>query len=124
MSSIGFSDDPDSDGIPNGIERYFGTHPARLNIGLALVPGSQPPAFRHSRTPSPPATLAASFQWSVDLEHWHTSGSTAGGTTIHLEPDTLDDPGPLGDLIEVVPRIEGTSPRELFLRMNVEQTGE
>ncbi len=124
VTLTGFSEDPDDDGIPNGIERYFGSNPAEANAAFELVPGAVPPVFRHSRTLSPPADLLASYQWSTDLQNWHASGETAGGVTVHLDPATAEEPGPMGDLVEITPVISGTPQPTLFLRMLVERTSE
>jgi len=124
VTLTGFSDDPDDDGIPNGIERYFGTNPTEANAAFELVPGAVPPVFRHSRTLSPPADLVASYQWTTDLRNWHASGETAGGVTVHLDPVTAKEPGPMGDLVEIAPIIVGNSPPTLFLRMRVKRTSE
>ena len=123
VSLKGFGEDPDGDGIANGIERYMGTDPARANPGIEVVPGADRPTFRHSRTPSPPEDLVASYQWSTDLETWHAAGATVSGVTVRLEPAIAADPGTPGETVEIVPMIEGIQPPTLFLRLRVERTG-
>lgn len=49
----GFSDDPDLDGFPSGLEAWFGSNPGQFDPGLAVTPGiAQSLTFTHPRKAS------------------------------------------------------------------------
>ena len=61
----GLNDDPDKDGLPNGIENLLGSSPAAFNPGLSLVPGvGSSVVFQHSRSNTPAGDLVGSYEWS------------------------------------------------------------
>src|SRR5690606_16669851 len=82
----GFHDDPNGDGIANGLY-FFGADP--------MVPGRMPVvnvdedgtlSLYHSRNPS---TIDAFliYEWSSDLQHWHGSGEPDEfGVQVDLSP--------------------------------------
>lgn len=117
--NTGFSDDPDQDGIINGFECFFGTHPGQHSTGLSLMPGAPGAEFRHPVNPTSAADLAAHYEWSPDLAAWHGSGTTIQGVTVTLTPEPSSTiPGS----VEVVPMITGT-PSMLFYRIRLERLG-
>lgn len=112
-------DDPDHDGIPNGIENYLGTAPDVPGTGLALVSSSGGSlVFRHSRSNTPASDLTASYEWSADLVTWHGSGAADAGTTVTFAPVTITDTVALdNDTVEVTAAVTGTPKVKIFVRL-------
>jgi hypothetical protein len=117
----GFHDDPDGDGIPNGLENFFGTHPGEFSQGL--VAGRANPlagtfTFTHPQNASPPSELSASYRWSTDLAAFHLGGETSGGTTVNF---TTEANTPSPGFTRVTATVTGTLPDRQFF--DVEVTG-
>lgn len=120
----GFTQDADSDGIPNGVEHILGTSPAANTTGLYQV---TKPAnalkFRHSRSNSIGAGITHSYQWSTNLTNWHSSGQTnAGGTNVTIATTTITDTAaPSLDVIEVTATVNSGPNVKLFVRLAATQ---
>ncbi len=92
-----FGDDPDSDGLKNGIEAWFGTHPGQSSAGIANVATtsttsttSTTTTFSHPKNPSPPSGLNGSYEWSPNLTDWYPGGSgPGGGPSVSFVPVTV-----------------------------------
>jgi autotransporter-associated beta strand protein len=118
----GFSDDPDNDGLKNGVENFFGTAPDVSNPGI--VPGAATGntfTFTHPQNATPGSDVAAAYRWSKDLTTFNNSGVTdAAGTTVTLtaQPNT-----PVAGTTTVTATVTGTATPRLFLDLKVTLSG-
>jgi hypothetical protein len=108
----GFDDDPDLDGIPNGVENYFGTAPDTSSAGLvAGEPGGGSFAFSHPLSNAPAGDVTASYRWSTDLRSFHDDGaSDENGTTVSFSQAT-----PSAGTVGVNTTVTGTPVEKLFV---------
>ena len=111
--------DADGDGIDNGVENFFGTHPGEYSLGL--IAGTANPlagtfSFTHLQNPSPATDLTATYRWSIDLTTLHNNGATNAGTTVSFttEPNT-----PSPGFTRVTATATGTLPDRLFVDVKV-----
>jgi hypothetical protein len=115
-------DDPDGDGIDNGVENFFGTEPGVFSQGLVsgtVDTGTNTFTFTHPLNPTPAVDLTATYRWSTDLLAFYNDGAAngAGNTTV-----TFSDPTPAGDLFSVTATITGSViPDRLFVDVKVTQ---
>lgn len=111
----GLDDDPDGDGIPNGVEAWFGTNPGEHDIGLMIsATNGIVTTFTHPKNPTPPADLTGSYEWAPDLVTWYPGGSgPAEGPIITFLAETE------GELTTVTATANQAVPRT-FLRVRVE----
>ena len=110
-------DDPDGDGIKNGVENYFGTNPSTFTQGLAIgIKNGNTFTFTHPQNASPAADLTATYRWSADLATFHLGGVTSGGTTVNF---TTEANTPSPGLTRVTATALGTLPERLFVDVKV-----
>ena len=119
MAKAAVNQDPDGDGIDNGVENFFGTEPGVFSRGLVAgtVSGN---TFTHPLNANPASDLTATHRWSTDLENFHDDGVPHGAGTTTV---TFSDPTPAGGGLFSVPgTITGpVIPGKLFVAVKVTQ---
>jgi autotransporter-associated beta strand protein len=112
-------DDPDGDGIDNGVENFFGTHPGGFSQGL-LAEEANPLAgtftFVHPRNASPATDLTAIYRWSTDLATFHLDGEPGSGITVSF---IVEENTPAPGLTRVTATVSGPPPERLFFDVKV-----
>lgn len=115
----GFGDDPDGDGLANGLENYLGTDPGSTNQGLiASELTANALTFSHPINATPADDIASSYRWSTDLVTFHPSGATVNGIMV-----TFSQGIPSGGMMGVSADISGTVPDRIFVRLEVAEKG-
>ena len=109
-------DDPDNDGLLNGVEAWMGTHPGNPNPGVTQIePSGGVATFLHPANVSPPNDLSAQYMWSHDLANWYQSGSgPPAGPNVTIVTNTN------GATTTIIATPSQPTPR-LFLRLSVSQ---
>ncbi len=111
----GLDADADNDGIENGVENYFGTHPGSYSQGL--VAGSKNGntfTFTHPIGATLASDLEATYRWSKDLSTFTPSAAAYQGTTVTFTPGT-----PAGGFVTVTAAVTGTSLAKVFVDVEV-----
>jgi uncharacterized repeat protein (TIGR02543 family) len=89
----GFADDPDGDGLANGLEAWFGTHPGLFNAGLAgLSRNGNTITFTHPHNENAPGDVSGFYQWSPNLVDWYAGDGVVGpdgGPTLTITSETI-----------------------------------
>lgn len=112
----GFDDDADGDGIKNGLENFFGTHPAVSNEGITQVATSgSTVTFRHPQG-NPASDVTAAYRWSTDLATFHPNGAEIGNTIVTISPVST------AGVTTVTATVTGTAPSKLFLVLEAVKT--
>jgi methionine-rich copper-binding protein CopC len=110
-------DDPDGDGIDNGVENIFGTNPANFTRGISAgIKSGNAFTFTHPQNATPAADLSAVYRWSTDLTAFHLGGATIGGTTVTF---TTQANTPSPGFTRVTATATGPLPARLFFDVKV-----
>lgn len=116
----GFTDDPDGDGLKNGVENFFGSNPSAPNTGITEISKSgNTITFRHPQNPLLASDVTATYQWSTDLVTFHDDGAASGGTTVTFSPSEND---PISGITTVTVTVNGVVPERLFVVVSVVQS--
>lgn len=88
---MGLEDDPDKDGLTNGIEAWLGTDPGQANQFVTSLSSTDTTVVLvHPRNASSPVDLTGSYEWSPNLSDWYASGTgPAGGMTVTCVANTV-----------------------------------
>ena len=107
-------DDPDGDGIPNGLEAWFGTHPGTFNTGLVLsATDGATITLTHPHNENPPSDQSGFYEWSPNLADWYLGDGMDGpsvGPSVSIAPNPSGATATTSELMET-----------LFLRLGVIQ---
>jgi hypothetical protein len=116
----GLGDDSDGDGLPNGIENFFGTAPDAFSEGLVFDPTNGPALiFTHPQNATPADDLTAAYRWSTDLITFHPGGVFDGdGTRVDFSPQPNT---PASGITTVTATLTGTPTDQLFVIIEVAQ---
>jgi len=116
---IGFTADPDGDGISNGVEALIGGDPSVAGVfgTTELVKTGNTFSFLYPQNRDLPTGLSAGYEWSTDMVTWNVSGATQGGVTVMLADDVWTDTGSGPITYQVVATVTAGTPAKLFVRV-------
>jgi hypothetical protein len=112
----GFNDDPDGDGIANGLENVFGTNPSVSNASINFL-GKVGDflTFQHPQTSTLASDISFEYVWTTDLLTWNADGAEVGGTTVTFA--TFTD----NNITDGFAQVTGTIPDKVFISVRATQ---
>jgi lysophospholipase L1-like esterase len=115
-----FNDDPDADGLANGIEHVFGSNPNSRSVGITEVSATASSlTFRHPLNPNLAGNVDYDYQWSTNLVDWLPGGQTnSAGTRVTV----TSSPPDTNDMSTVVLAITEGPAARLFGRISAQKT--
>lgn len=121
----GLEDDPDRDGLVNGLEHFFCTNPI-VSATLPfkdLVIEEDTFVFQHPRRRFVADDLSWQYEWSTDLVNWQASGHEGpGGELVTLQTTIYPDPNDIDKVrVHVSGRVFNNPGGDLFLRIRLIQ---
>jgi hypothetical protein len=116
---IGFSADPDKDGIPNGIEALIGGNPNSAGVfkTSGISQSGSTFIFFYPQAKTVPVGITAAYEWSTDLSNWQSSGASFGGLTVTLTGELWDNTDPAADLYRVSAQVTAGAATRIFVRV-------
>ncbi|MFM2241868.1 MAG: hypothetical protein RLZ97_723 [Verrucomicrobiota bacterium] len=112
---LGFDADPDLDGIPSGVEAFFGTSPNSPGTGITNVSTTgNVTTFTHPQADPQLDDVTSSYEWSTDLVNWYDGDGAdgpGGGLTVSIPAVT-----PVAGVATVTATSSQPTPR-LFVRV-------
>ncbi|MEM9480760.1 MAG: lamin tail domain-containing protein [Verrucomicrobiota bacterium] len=123
----GFGDDPNNNGIPNGVENVLGQDPSadggEVNALQMVSTGPNTLTFRHPLNVSVASDLDWEYEWSVDATNWNASGASSGGITVtFVDPPVIIAVTTGANIVETTATITGSTTAILQARIKVTQT--
>jgi acyl-CoA thioesterase I len=111
----GFNDDPDRDGIPNGIEHIFGNNPIGFSPGITAVSATPSSlTFRHPLNPDLAENVTYMPQWSTALAEWRSNGQA---NSAGIRVTVTSSPPDLNGMVTVVLAITEGPDQSVFGRL-------
>lgn len=120
---IGFAEDPDKDGVKNGIEHVLGFDPSKPQTTVPLAAtsnGSGGLEFTYHRKKLLATDITVSYEWSSNLVNWYGSGfGGEDGTVVTFGAnDTVDTSSPDYDVVTNQASIAEGEPTKIFIRLH------
>jgi methionine-rich copper-binding protein CopC len=117
----GLDDDPDGDGIDNGVENFFGTDPGQFSQGVIVgTKSGNSFTFTHSQNATPASDLTPAYRWSTNLIDWYAGDNAdgpGGGLTVAIVADPVGPP--TTTVTTTVTATASQAVPKLFIRVDV-----